>query len=148
MQGMIISGIAVFISFWNYNFFDNKMVQKLYKMEKQDAEKKVFRNVSERSDFLFQSFMYNQKEWFIDTLPACLCKCYKPNRKEKTFQLARVAMQKEINIIEILKSRRYVNAAIKSLLPRNQRKKLKERSRYIVINPEKEADKESKADPK
>jgi len=57
-------------------------------------------------------------------------------------------MQKEINIIEILKSRRYVNAAIKFLLPRNQRKKLKERSRYIVINPEKEADKESKADPK
>ena len=92
MQGMLISGIAMFVSFWNYNFFDNNMVQKLYKMEKPDAEKKVFRNASERSEFLFQSFLYNPKEYFLDTLPACLCKCYKPSRKEKTFKLARIAM--------------------------------------------------------
>ena len=45
-------------------------------------------------------------------------------------------MIKEISIIEIIKSRRLFNAALKLLLKRDQRLKLKEKSRYISINPD------------
>jgi len=45
-------------------------------------------------------------------------------------------MQKETNIIEIVKSRRYFNAALRFLLTKKQRMKLKERGRYTVVNPD------------
>ena len=45
-------------------------------------------------------------------------------------------MQQETNIIEIIKSRRYFNAALHFLLDKKQRMRLKERGRYTVINPD------------
>ena len=45
-------------------------------------------------------------------------------------------MLQEMNIIEIIKSRRYFNAAIRFLLDKKQRMRLKERGRYTVINPD------------
>ena len=45
-------------------------------------------------------------------------------------------MQRETNILELVKSRRYFNPAIRFLLTKNQRMKLKERGRYTVINPD------------
>ena len=43
---------------------------------------------------------------------------------------------KEINIIEIVKSRRFFNQALKFLLSKKKRMELKERSRYISIDPD------------
>ena len=31
---MLISGLGYFIAIWNYNYFDNFMVSKLYKIKK------------------------------------------------------------------------------------------------------------------
>ena len=45
-------------------------------------------------------------------------------------------MQRETNILEIVKSRRYFNAALRFLLTKKQRMKIKERGRYTVINPD------------
>jgi len=33
MQGMLISGVALFMVFWNYNMLENYMVAKLYKLK-------------------------------------------------------------------------------------------------------------------
>ena len=41
MQGMLISTVALILSFWNYKFFDNYMVTRLYKLDKEDAEKEA-----------------------------------------------------------------------------------------------------------
>ena len=49
-------------------------------------------------------------------------------------------MQRETNILEIIKSRRYFNAAIRFLLTKKQRMKLKERGCYTVINPDRTDD--------
>ena len=46
-------------------------------------------------------------------------------------------MSKETDIIEIIKSRRYFNLALKKLLSTKERMKLKEQSRYLCVNPEK-----------
>ena len=50
--------------------------------------------------------------------------------------MARDKLDKEINIIEIVKSWRYFELAIKSLLEERKRIDLKEKSRYIAINPD------------
>jgi len=33
MQGMLISGVALFMAFWNFNMLENYMVTKLYKLK-------------------------------------------------------------------------------------------------------------------
>ena len=33
IQGMLISGVALFMAFWNYNMLENYMVSKLYKLK-------------------------------------------------------------------------------------------------------------------
>ena len=45
-------------------------------------------------------------------------------------------MDREIDIIELIKSRRFIKIALKHLLTKEKRIELKERSRYLCINPE------------
>ena len=47
---------------------------------------------------------------------------------------ARIQMSKEINIVEFVKNRRYIKMAIRYLLNRDKRRKIKDKSRYILIN--------------
>ena len=50
--------------------------------------------------------------------------------------MAREKLDKEINIIEMVKSWRYFEQAIKYLLPEKQRLDFKERARYIAVDPD------------
>ena len=56
--------------------------------------------------------------------------------------MAREKLNKEINIIEMVKSWRYFERAIRFLLPLKQRLDFKERSRYIAIDPDQDEEKE------
>ena len=47
-------------------------------------------------------------------------------------------MVKEIDVIELIKSRRFFKLALKHLLTKEVRMQLKERSRYLCIDPDKE----------
>lgn len=38
MQSMLISAVAYFMAIWNYNYFDNYMVTRLFKMRQRRAE--------------------------------------------------------------------------------------------------------------
>ena len=49
-------------------------------------------------------------------------------------------MDKEIDIIEMIKSRRFFKMAIRKLLSHKDRLDLKERSRYIMIDPDSDED--------
>ena len=60
----------------------------------------------------------------------------RPDRLERGFEKARGQLLEEINIIEIIKSRRFFQKALKVLLTKKKRLELKERSRYISINPD------------
>ena len=50
--------------------------------------------------------------------------------------MAREKLDKEINILDIVKSWRYFDSALRFLLPEGKRMDLKERARYIAINPD------------
>ena len=34
MQGILISGVAIFVTFWNHNLIENHLVSRLYKLER------------------------------------------------------------------------------------------------------------------
>ena len=54
--------------------------------------------------------------------------------------MATTHLDTETNIVKIVKSRRYFKAALKMLLSRENRKQLKEKSRYISIDPGSDCD--------
>lgn len=81
--------------------------------------------------------MPNFADWFFSFVPA-RCMCCKRDRRAVALQMAREKLNKEINIIEIVKSWRYFELAIKSLLDERQRIDFKEKSRYIAIDPDPE----------
>ena len=144
MQGMIASFIAAFVVFWNYNNFANYMVQRLYKIEKNDAKKKVYTNYDDRSEFIYPCCMSNARDAFCDILPSCF-QCCRSGKQDKSIALGRDKLEKESNIIEIIKSRRYFNASLKILLSKRQRMRLKERTRYLHVNPQAKQNSDSDA---
>ena len=52
--------------------------------------------------------------------------------------MARDRLEKEMNIIELIKSQRYFARALKSLIPREKRLQLREQTRYLVVDPDEE----------
>lgn len=70
----------------------------------------------------------------MDCLPARLV-CCKRSRKEIGIQLAIEKMNKETDIIELIKTNRYFQQAFKKLLSHDKRQSLKEKSRYLIIDP-------------
>ena len=116
MQGMLLSLMAWLIAIWNYNMFNDHLVTRLYKIEKVDADKQIFRNYFDRSEFMFPKKFSNPRDYIRDMFSCIKCGCCRPDRLDKGFALGRQQLQKETNIIEIIKSRRYFNHALRLLL--------------------------------
>ena len=98
--------------------FDNYMVSRLYKLEHPDQDSRHLKDTFKESDFIKPRRFYNPKEYFRDMLPGwlCFCKGCKADRVERGIELARKHMANETNIIEMIKSRRYFNAALRFLM--------------------------------
>lgn len=76
---------------------------------------------------------FNFKEYLAEQILCSKCcrkACCKRDHVEDGFVHGRELLQKEINIFEMIKSRRYFNKALLFLLTKQQRKYLKARSRY------------------
>ena len=91
MQGILISGMAYALAFWNFNQFDNFMVSRLFKLQKPPAEQRTDMKRNERSDFMVPPRLYNPKEYCMNLVPKCFCRCKfcKYNRLETGFERAR-----------------------------------------------------------
>ena len=151
-QGLLISGVGYLLAAWNYNQFDNHMVTRLYKMEKEGVDKQLKiekKTFFDRSSAVKPSFLANPKEYICDEIPDVLkmCGCLRPNRKERFFKVARDRFAHESNIIEIIKSRRYTSQALQLLLSKRQRLNLKLTSRYLNVNPDASDSAEDKQQP-
>ena len=116
MQAMLMSCVAYFLAIWNYNSFENFMVTRLFRMRKKNAEK--IENPWKRSSYVKPGFFANITDYICAWVPTLLrsCKCCNWNRKATYFEKARVQLENEINIIDIIKSRRYFAMALKVLL--------------------------------
>lgn len=128
IQGMLISGVALFMGFWNHNMLENHLVSRLFKVERVREGKGS--TISRDNEFfaryrfikmmptLSQSFV----EYVKEMIPGWLCcsKCCKPGRYYAGFAKGRQKLQKESNIIEILKKLRYFEIALQELLTKQQ----------------------------
>ena len=89
----------------------------------------------EHSEYFQAPKHSNIKHYMMDSLPNRLI-CCRRSQKELLIQQAIEQMSKETDIIEMIKSRRYFNLALKKLLSTKERMTLKERSRYLCIDSE------------
>ena len=117
LSGMLFSLFALFMAAWNYNQFDNYMVHRLFKMKKPDDQIDASTPYFLRSEYIKADFYPNLLDWLLSFFPeACSNKC-KRSRRWNTQAKAREKLEKETNIVEILKSLRYFSAAMRILLP-------------------------------
>ena len=123
------------VSAWNFNSFDDLMVSRLFKIKKPAEEINPDFDFFKKSDYIKLYDSPNCKEWLISLIPT-KCICCKKDRREIAMEKAREKLNKEVNIIEIVKSWRYYERCLKYLLPEKTRMDFKERSRYITISPD------------
>ncbi len=62
---------------------------------------------------------------------------------ETAFEQARESLDKEIDIVRLLRQQRKIDAALKLLLTADQLKRLKQESRYFKVDPKKEEKEET-----
>ena len=72
---------------------------------------------------------------WVSCIPCCNC----VNRRERAFARARDKLEKEMCIMEYIKKQRYVTKALKKLIPPMERLALKEKTRYLIVDPDKDS---------
>lgn len=72
IQGILISAIAIMISYWNYNYFDNNMVEQLYKIQrdKPAGQNRKPREGKQDGDVMSVSLCGGLRDAFCDLIPA------------------------------------------------------------------------------
>ena len=63
MQVLLIGAINYFLAFWNYHYFDNYLVTRLFKIEKSNKSEKRGKSYFNRSNFMMPTTLYNPKEF-------------------------------------------------------------------------------------
>ena len=115
----------------NYNHLESYMAAQLFKLQPE--------NIEQKNDL--QSFdtpkCGNIKEFLIDSLPKRMI-CCKKTRRQIGLEQARASLDKEIDIIDMIKSRRFFYMAFQRLLSASEIKQLEERSLYKTIDPNRE----------
>ena len=138
LQGMLAGFLGFFVGLWNYNNFDNIMVSKLYRM-KPDGGEELSKQSSEKAYKSSEAFVPARMPNCDDLLRSCLPSrlfCYKKSRKNRAFNKAREVLSKEVNVYEVIQSRRFISKALKHLLSFEDRRKIRRDSRQIVIDPD------------
>ena len=136
MQGLIYSVLAMMLGFWNYNYLEDFLVSRLYRLEKTSVNKVPASSFFKNSEFMIPLKLDNPKTYIRESLPTCCAKkrpC-RPDRRTMGFALARAKLELETNAIEFIKMKRYFGLALRTILSKEQRMLLKERSRYRLIS--------------
>lgn len=108
IQSLLVSFFSILLGILNYNNFYNNMASRLYKVQRAPSST----NQHEKTSFHYNmqpTRFLNCFEWLFDSLPRFLrCKCCRKMRKMEEFDRARDLLYNEINIIEIVRSRRLI----------------------------------------
>ena len=99
---ILISIFSGFLLIINHNHFDSFMASKLYKIKKETVEGVKYKSYFERSTFFKPSQCGNLRDYIIDCLPKRIV-CCRRSRRERGIIKARTAMDREIDIVEIIK---------------------------------------------
>lgn len=120
--GFLTASINFLLSILNYQHLDNYLVTRLF----------TAKAGSSLAQFEFHSWD-NLKYFCIDNiLPAKLVCCSK-TRKEEAIQKARATLEKEKDVVKLIKFRRFVKLALEQLLQPQVFREIKSKSRTTVV---------------
>ena len=140
IQSVLGSFFSILLVALNHEHLENYMASRLYKLKKVDGHDRTkYKRHFDRSDFFQPTKFANLLNYIVDILPA-RCVCCSKHRKRLGMEQARAALAKEIDIIELIKQRRFFQKAFRLLMSKQERIHLKEHSRYFVIDPDLEED--------
>ena len=106
IQAVLISLLSGFLSVINYSHFDSYMASRLFKIKKEDADTVQYKSYFDKSNFFFPPKTGNIKACYMNHMPKCAV-CCKKDRKQRGIHKSIQALNNEIDIIEMIKSRRY-----------------------------------------
>ena len=109
LQGILISAFILLTSILNHNNLESYMVSKLFKFD---------------SVALSTSQTENIKEYCTGLLPRKLVCCPK-NRRQIAMKNARASLEKQMELMKMIQSKRFVHLALKHLLDPVLRRELK-----------------------
>lgn len=78
----------------------------------------------------------NIREFFFDYFRVpCPC-CRNTTRSEIALKKARKTLMKEIDVVELIRTHRFLNNMMTSLMSTSERDNLVDKNRYIIVNPD------------
>ena len=110
--------ISMWLSIWNFKHMDNYIVSQLFRSPESTTAPICVNGSTAMGEPIIVKRYSNFLEYILSLLPATCLRCRKKNRNQRRLEKARALMNAEINLIEIVKSRRYFQEALKFLLPR------------------------------
>ena len=120
LQGILISVLSLLLSILNHSQLESYLASKLFK-----------------SDHIFLTplaRMENLKLYCIKKILPHRLACYHQQQKQAALDKARAALDKEMNVIKLIRSSRYFHLALKHLLDPQVRKELKKESQFREID--------------
>ena len=125
-----MSAMSIFLGIWNYNNFDNYMVSRLFKVHRPDKNNQHLSHLEQMRPTKF----LNIYEWVLDFTPSIFrCKGCRKIQRMQEFARAREKLALEVNIIEIVRSRRLIYRAMKLLLTPKQHTELLQESQFTTV---------------
>ena len=124
---------GVVLSFLNYQNFNSYLAQKLFKME--NRNKGPQKNENSR---LMRTRVGNSILCFRDNLPRCCTFCCPQASAKKAMLRARLALEKEIDVVEMLRMHRYLREMFKKVYTEEEMAELQQRNDFIIIKEESE----------
>ena len=123
LQGILIYAISLLLSILNHNHLENYMASKLFR-EKSSGEGSIALTATDKWGII--SF-FTEK-----VLPRKMTCCHQ-SRRQIALKKARASLIKEVDVLKLIRSRRFVHLALKHLLDPPLRKEFKARSRAKVV---------------
>ena len=115
----------------NHNYLQNSIVSKLFVRRKEDHLSNNDNVTYEFKERRCQSLA----EYFAEI---CKCRCFVQSRTDRAFAKARDQLRRETSIVELIRSQRFINNAMKELLPKKQIRRLFAKSYRLVVDDERE----------
>ena len=123
MQGLLISGCAVWLGIWNYHFLDNFLVTKLYRLSTAELTKQE--SIAGKQHLVFNANpLRSISDYFCEMLPNKWQCCDRHSQQSRGLKKGRFTLQKETNVCTIVRQLRFFEKAINTLISKRQRKSL------------------------
>ena len=130
LQSILISGISLLLSILNHNFLDSYLVSKLFNF----SQDPVGPSTSSSSK------MKRIKLYCISKLlPKYLLCCCQKQRKQIAMERAYATLKQEMDVIELIRARRFTYMALKHLLDPPKYQEIKARSLLAEIEIDKKS---------